>query len=188
MSDSSNKPSRNVNKIVSGVTAVTSLITLAKPVADTIQDYASKTMKEQKHLVSIPELYSKEYPLSAEQAVELLNNCGLKSTLVKTSIDDANIKYRKCFASQVISTKPRGKQKVEPGTMVLVKYITQEVIDESKKIFEELKTRKNDATLRKKNKRLEWKQRTKQTVQDARSKVQKVFQKNKEDKNEQKEE
>ena len=35
---SSNKPKGNMNKIVSGVTAVTSLITLAKPVADTIQE------------------------------------------------------------------------------------------------------------------------------------------------------
>ncbi len=103
MSGSSNKSNRNVNKIVSGVTAVTSLITLAKPVADTIQDYASKTSEERKRLVSVPELYSKEYPLSVEQAVELLKNCGLKSTLIKTSIDDANFNFRKCFAAQVIS-------------------------------------------------------------------------------------
>lgn len=188
MSGSSNKPNRNVNKIVSGVTAVTTLLTVAKPVADTIQDYASKTSEDRKRLVSVPELYSKEYPLSVEQAVELLDNCGLKSTLVKTSIDDADVKYRKCFASQVISTKPKGKQKVEPGTMVLVKYITQEVIDESQKIFEELEAKKNEVALNKKNKHLEREQRTKQIVQEARSKVQKVFRKNKEDNDEQKEE
>ena len=185
---SSNKPKGNMNKIVSGVTAVTSLITLAKPVADTIQDYTSKTMEERKRLISVPELYSKEYPLSIEQAVELLNNYGLKSTLVKTSIDDADVKYRKCFASQVISTKPKGKQKVEPGTMILVKYITQEVIDESQKIFEELEARKNESALQKKNKHLEREQKTKELMQNARSKVQKVFQKSKEDNNEQKEE
>ena len=52
---SSNKPKGNMNKIVSGVTAVTSLITLAKPVADTIQDYTSKTMEERKRLISVPE-------------------------------------------------------------------------------------------------------------------------------------
>ncbi len=188
MSGSSNKSNKNVNKIVSGVTAVTSLITLAKPVADTIQDYASKTSEERKRLVNVPELYSKEYPLSVEQAVELLDNCGLKSTLVKTSIDDADVKYRKCFASQVIGTKPKGKQKVEPGTMVLIKYITQEVIDESQKIFDELEAKKNEMRLQKENKHLEREQRTKQIMQDARSKVQKVFQKNKEDSNEQKEE
>ncbi len=184
---SSNKSNRNVNKIVSGVTAVTSLITLAKPVADTIQDYANKTSEERKRLISVPELYSKEYPLSVEQAVELLNNCGLKSTLVKTSINDSDIKYRKCFASQVISTKPKGKQKVEPGTMILVKYITQEVIDESQRIFDELEARKNEVALQKKNKHLEREQKTKQIVQDVRSKVQKVFRKNKEDSNEQEE-
>lgn len=188
MSGSSNKSNRNVNKIVSSVSTATTLLTVAKPVVDTIQDYTSKTIEERKRLISVPELYSKEYPLSVEQAVELLNNCGLKSTLIKTSIDDADIKYRKYFASQVISTKPKGKQKVEPGTMVLVKYITQEVIDESQKIFEELEAKKNGAALQKKNKHLEREQRTKQIMQDARNKVQKVFRKNKEDKDEQKEE
>jgi len=177
---SNNKPNRNVNKIVSGVTAVTSLMTLAKPVADTIQDYTSKTMEERKRLVSVPELYSKEYPLSVEQAVELLNNCGLKSTLVKTSIDDADVKYRKCFASQVISTKPKGKQKVEPGTMVLVKYITQEVIDESQKIFEELEAKKNEIALQKENRKVEREEKRERIVQNARNKIQKVFRKNKE--------
>lgn len=176
-----------MNKIVSGVTAATSLLALAKPVADTIQDYASKTTEERKRLVSVPDLYSKEYPLSVEQAVELLNNCGLKSTLVKTSIDDSDVKYRKCFDSQVISTKPKRNQKVEPGTMILVKYITQEVIDESQKIFAEREARKNESALQKKNKHLEREQKTKQIVQTARSKVQKVFQKSKEDDNEQKE-
>lgn len=185
---SNNKPKGNMNKIVSGVKAVTSLITLAKPVADTIQDYTSKTMEERRRLVSVPELYSKEYPLSVEQAVELLSNYGLKSTLVKTSIEDADVKYRKCFASQVISSKPKGKQKVEPGTMILVKYITQEVIDESQKIFEETEARKNETTLQKKNKHLERKQKTKQIVQNTQHKVQKVFRKNKEDRDEQKEE
>lgn len=188
MSGSSNKSNKNMNKIVSGVTAATSLLALAKPVADTIQDYANKTTEERKRLVSVPELYSKEYPLSVEQAVELLNNCGLKSTLVKTSIDDSDIKYRKCFASQVISTKPKGKQKVEPGTMILVKYITQEVIDESQKLFEEQEARKNEVAVQKKNKQLEREQKTRQIVENTRNKVQKVFHKNKEDNDEQKEE
>lgn len=173
----SGKSSKNINKIVSGVTAVTSLLTLATPVADTIQDYANKTIEERKRLVSVPELYSKEYPLNVDQAVELLNHCGLKSTLVKTTLDDAGVKYRKCFASQVISTKPKGKQKVEPGSMVLVKYITQEVIDESQKIFEELEARKNEMTLQKKNKYLEREQKTKQIMTNARNKVQQIFHK-----------
>lgn len=168
---SNNRRNRNIDKIASGIAEV---LPLMPWVADTIP----KIMEKQKRLVSVPELYSKEYPLSAEQAVELLNNYGLKSILVKTSIDDADIKYRKCFASQVISTKPKGKQKVDPGDVVFVKYITQEVIDASQKIFEELDTNKKEIVSQKQNKRLERKERTEQIIKNTQSKVQKVFRKN----------
>lgn len=191
---SEKKSTKNTGgNIAAGVAMAASIVPLVKPAIDAVRDYADKTIEERKKLVSVPELYSKEYPLSVEQAVEILESCGLKATLVKMSTADANIQYRNCFDSQVIKSLPKSKTKVERGTAVLIKYITQEVIDESQQMFDISKKRKEEQHFEKSIKRTERKEKTKQvvsgiigTVQENTKKIPSAFHKStkKEDCNE----
>lgn len=155
---------KNVENAAAGVALVASVLPLVKPAIDAVHDYADKTIEERKKLIAVPELYSKEYPLTIEQATELLSSCGLKAMPVKISIKDSDIQFRHCFDSQVIKTHPKAKQKIEPGSSVLIKYITQEVIDESVRLFEESEKQKIQAALEKSEKRSERKEKTKQVV------------------------
>lgn len=112
--------------------------------------------------VSIPKLYSREYRLTINQAFEVLNNYGLKAVAVTTQLQEADIKFKDCFDNQVISTDPKAGQKVKPGDTVLVKYITQAVIDESQRIFDE----KKQAEINKSIKRIEQKEKREQLVSE----------------------
>lgn len=178
MSMSDNKNSnKNVSGIAAGITMAASVLPLVKPAIDAVRDYADKTIEERKKLVAIPELYSKEYPLTKEQAVEILDSCGLKATLVKAAMSDANVQYRNCFDMQVIKSHPKAKQKVERGSSVLVKYITQEVIDESQKMYELAEKQKTEMQIAKVTKQEERKEKTKQMMTDVMSNARKGIEK-----------
>ena len=110
------------------------------------------------------------------------------------STADANIQYRHCFDSQVIKSHPKSKTKVERGTAVLVKYIPQEVIDESRRMFDISEKHKEEQHLEKSIKRTERKENAKRvvngiisTVQESAKKIPSAFHKSteKEDHNEQ---
>jgi len=178
MSMSDNKNSnKNVSGIAAGITMAASVLPLVKPAIDAVRDYADKTIEERKKLVAVPELYSKEYPLTKEQAVEILDSCGLKATLVKAAMSDANVQYRNCFDMQVIKSHPKAKQKVERGSSVLVKYITQEVIDESQKMYELAEKQKAEMQIAKVTKQEERKEKTKQMMTDVMSNARKGIEK-----------
>lgn len=176
MSDNKNS-NKNVSGIAAGITMAASVLPLVKPAIDAVRDYADKTIEERKKLVAVPELYSKEYPLAKEQAVEILDSCGLKATLVKAAISDANVQYRNCFDMQVIKSHPKAKQKVERGSSVLVKYITQEVIDESQKMYELAEKQKAEMQIAKVTKQEERKEKTKQMMTDVMSNARKGIEK-----------
>lgn len=168
MSMSEKKSSnKNVSGIAAGITMAASVLPLVKPAIDAVRDYADKSIEERKKLIAVPELYSKEYPLTIEQAVAILESCGLKATLVKAAISDADIKYRTCFDTQVIKSHPKAKQKVERGTSILVKYVTQEVIDESQRLYELSEKHKAEVQEAKLIKQAERKEKTKQAMTDA---------------------
>jgi len=164
---SDKKGTSKLNSLTAGLAAVTTALTLAQPVIDAVSGYVDKTIEERKNLVTMPELYSREYPLKVEQAEKLLEENGLKATFVPLSINDASAKYRTCFDSQVIKTNPRAKQKVDPGKSVLVKYITQEVIDESRRLYAEAQQKKQDIAMERKAKRSEQKGQIAQAFNEA---------------------
>ena len=155
---------KNATGIAAGITMVASVAPLVQPAVKAVREYADKTIEDRRKLVAVPELYSKEYPLSVEQAVELLESCGLKATLVKMSMTDADIQYRGCFDSQIVKSNPKARQKVERGTCVLLKYITQDVIDESQRMFELAEKRKEEQNLKRKAKQTERKERAKRVA------------------------
>lgn len=161
------KTPKTTNNIATGIAMAASILPLVKPAIDAVRDYADKTIEERKKLVTVPKLYSSEYRTTSEQAVEILTSIGLKVILSPTFISDADKKYKDCINNQVIKSDPKPKQKVEPGTAVRVLYITQEVIDESQRLFDEFKKQTEERLLEKSIRRSERKEKTKQVVSDV---------------------
>lgn len=93
-------------------------------------------------LISVPELCSKKFPLKLDEAKQLLENCGLKALPIEVRLRDASVKYKDCFDLQVIGSNKKANTKVKPGETIVIQYTTQEVIAESRRIFEEAEMRK----------------------------------------------
>lgn len=130
------KVPEKMKSIANGISLAAIILPLIEPTVNLIHNQIDRIAEEKRQLVEVPELYSKSFPLTVEQASKLLTEFGFKYEMVQLPLIAANAKYRDCFDSQVIGTYPKAKQKVKPGSNILIKYITQEVIDESKKIFE----------------------------------------------------
>ena len=127
--------------IVGVVTAVAGLVSVATPIVNDIIE-KRKDKDDGNDSVVIPALYDKGFPLKMEQAVELLTNYGLKAMPSMLSLREAHVKYKDCFDGQIVASKPKSGQKARVGTTVLLRCITQEVIDESQRIFAESEKRK----------------------------------------------
>lgn len=135
------------------------LAPVVTPVANTVANRLQEKTDEKKWIV-VPALYDKEFPLGLEQVTELLINCGLKVVPSKLSVCEARPKYKDCFDLQVIGSKPKHKQKMQLGEIIFVRYITQEVIDESRRLAEEVKKGKAERLLA----RNEQRARAKETI------------------------
>lgn len=93
-------------------------------------------------LIFMPELCSKKFPLKLDEAKELLESRGLKALPIEVRLRDASSKYKDCFDFQVVGSDQKPNSKVKPGDTVIVQYVTQKVIDESRRIFEEAEQEK----------------------------------------------
>lgn len=138
--------------------------------------------------VTIPSLYDKDFTLDIEQATEILNSLGLKAVPVKLRLSEADPKYRNCEDNQVVGSHPKHKRNFKKGEVVCVKYITTEVIAESKRIFEERERERVEEKERKIIADMERNEKRKQEIaiaaKNVKHKIQKVFGRN--DKNEEK--
>ena len=134
-----NKSNKN---FIAGLGIIAPVITATIPV---IKEIVEK--KPQKNLIRIPVLYGKHVALSVNDAKTILENCGLKTIARKISNCEANPKFRNHFDNQVIFSNPSSGKKVDSGTTVYLKYITQDVIEKSKMLYEEkenIKMKKNE--------------------------------------------
>lgn len=86
--------------------------------------------------ILMPELCSKKFPLKLSEAKELLEGRGLKVLPIEVRVRDAGVKYKDCFELQVVGADRKANAKLKPGEVVLVQYVTQEVINESRRIFD----------------------------------------------------
>ncbi|MCD7777643.1 MAG: PASTA domain-containing protein [Clostridiales bacterium] len=178
----------NKKGIVAVIGAAATAVSTAKPIVDAVTPVVGKTVgvvnekiEERKRLVTVPEVGDSKFPLSLEQATELINKNGLEVMSIAISVTDADKKYRNYINNQVVETKPKSGQKVEPGSSVLVKYITQEVIDESKHIYEESENQKaqkiQERLEKKAQKAQKAKERSEQKAQKAQEQLEKKIQK-----------
>ena len=91
----------------------------------------------------VPMIYTDGYPITKMHAETMLKSAGLTSVFIPAQLKDATPKYKDYCEFQVIDSKPKVNTKVDLETQILVKYITQEVINASKQLDE--KQRRLDA-------------------------------------------
>lgn len=174
---------KNLSGIAGIITAVGTVATVVTPLVEKAIDSAGNQPKERTdEKVKVPELYHKGFPIDLEQAINILEDCGLKNSKSKLTIKDANPRYKDYSPEQVIDSNPKQGTVVKIGSTVCLKYIPNEVIVESQKIFDEMERSKADAKAKKTANKLERKERTKEniaeTVDKAKQGVKRVFKKN----------
>lgn len=91
----------------------------------------------------VPMIYTDGYAITKMHAETMLKSAGLTSVFIPAQLKDATPKYKDYCEFQVIDSKPKVNTKVDLETQILVKYITQEVINASKQLDE--KQRRLDA-------------------------------------------
>lgn len=146
------KVAKDIIAVASAISAVVAAVAnaadIAKPTADAI-------VGEQISKVSVPEVCKKGFPVSLQQATEMLNKKGLQVIAVPVILRDADSKYKDCIDYQVVATNPSPRSKVLPNEVITVKYVTKEVIEASRRIFDEQQQKRADEYAAKENKRIE---------------------------------
>lgn len=161
--NTTNKNNKSSTDVIGVISALAGLATAATPlVANAINNAKSKSSDKAEEKIKIPELYHKGFPIDLEQAVRILEDCGLKSSTSKLTIKEANPRYRDCFDSQVIGSNPKQGTIVKIGSTVCLRYIPEEVIAESQRLFDEMQRSKAEAKERTKEKFSVAVQKTKQ--------------------------
>ncbi len=163
------KKSNGGRKAVGLAATVVTVVPVVAPLVEKAIDDITTQLSHKSKLVTIPPLYDKGFPIKLDAAVESLKIAGLKPIPSKLDIKEADAKYRDCFVLQVVSSNPEHKQKTPAGSGVIIKYITQEVIDESQKIFEELERQKAEDKRLKAEKREQQIEQVQKIVSDAAS-------------------
>lgn len=151
---------------------VSTVVGIATPLVDIASEKIKESAEERKDWVNIPELCSKNMPMKLDAAIDALEKLGLKVSHSPLELVNAAIKYKDCFALQVICSAPKCKKLVPPGSMVVIRYVTSEIIEESQKLFNESENQKIKMASEKSEKRSKQKEKHKQAVEHLVSTVQ----------------
>jgi len=95
--------------------------------------------KEKNALDEVPEIYSPNYHLKLKAAKRWLKKAGFK---VEPIIAQPNVALADCLDLEVVDTNIKPGQKVNPGTRIVVVYVTTKVIEDSRKLFMESQRQK----------------------------------------------
>lgn len=157
--------------VLSALTAAPAIITAIDKLLDKLPNVPSK--------VVVPQLYDFGFPLKLDQAITMLTNAGLVAMPSEVNIQEADPEYRNCVDSEVVGSNMKPRQKVDAGSIVIVRYITQEVIDESQRLFEELEKQKAETKRTKIEKRERQVEQAQKAIADtatsAKDKIGKIF-------------
>lgn len=164
------KPNGNIGGTLGLVAGIVGAVTpLAVELIDRIPKKEELSPSEE--LIFMPELCSKKFPLKLDEAKELLESRGLKALPIEVRLRDACVKYKDCFELQVVGSDRKPNSKLKPGGTVIVQYVTQEVIDESRRIFEEAEKQKAALKQERAVKRAEQMERAKAVAGDTAAKA-----------------
>ena len=176
------KPNGNIGGTLGLVAGIVGAVTpLAVELIDRIPK--KEELGPSEELIFMPELCSKKFPLKLDEAKELLESRGLKALSIEVRLRDACPKYKDCFELQVVGSDRKPNSKLKPGDTVIVQYVTQEVINESRRIFEEAEQQKAALKQERAVKRAEQMERAKaiagDTAAKARAGVEKMIRRDK---------
>lgn len=164
------KPNGNIGGTLGLVAGIVGAVTpLAVELIDRIPKKEELSPSEE--LIFMPELCSKKFPLKLDEAKELLESRGLKALPIEVRLRDACVKYKDCFELQVVGSDRKPNSKLKPGDTVIVQYVIQEVIDESRQIFEEAEKQKAALKQERAVKRAEQMERAKAVAGDTAAKA-----------------
>ncbi len=164
------KPNGNIGGTLGLVAGIVGAVTpLAVELIDRIPK--KEELGPSEELIFMPELCSKKFPLKLDEAKELLESRGLKALPIEVRLRDACVKYKDCFELQVVGSDRKPNSKLKPGGTVIVQYVTQEVIDESRRIFEEAEKQKAALKQERAVKRAEQMERAKAVAGDTAAKA-----------------
>lgn len=150
------KPNGNIGGTLGLVAGIVGAVTpLAVELIDRIPKKEELSPSEE--LIFMPELCSKKFPL--------------KALPIEVRLRDACVKYKDCFELQVVGSDRKPNSKLKPGDTVIVQYVTQEVIDESRRIFEEAEKQKAALKQERAVKRAEQMERAKAVAGDTAAKA-----------------
>ena len=164
------KPNGNIGGTLGLVAGIVGAVTpLAVELIDRIPK--KEELGPSEELIFMPELCSKKFPLKLDEAKELLESRGLKALSIEVRLRDACVKYKDCFELQVVGSDRKPNSKLKPGDTVIVQYVTQEVINESRRIFEEAEQQKAALKQERAVKRAEQMERAKAVAGDTAAKA-----------------
>lgn len=164
------KPNGNIGGTLGLVAGIVGAVTpLAVELIDRIPK--KEELGPSEELIFMPELCSKKFPLKLDEAKELLESRGLKALSIEVRLQDACVKYKDCFELQVVGSDRKPNSKLKPGDTVIVQYVTQEVINESRRIFEEAEQQKAALKQERAVKRAEQMERAKAVAGDTAAKA-----------------
>lgn len=101
-------------------------------------------IQRRENKVRVPNLNKKGFPITVDDAEKRLKKCGLEICKIPLTIQNAESKYRNCRVDEVISSSKKQGTLVDVGDTIDVRYIPEEVIRESQRIFEESELKKQD--------------------------------------------
>ncbi|MFM9413743.1 hypothetical protein ACKQTC_05135 [Peptococcus simiae] len=92
--------------------------------------------------VKVPDLYKKGFPITIDDAEKRLKQCGLGICKIPLTVQEAKAKYRNCRMDEVISSNKKQGAQALIGETIDVRYVPEEVIRESQRIFEAAELKK----------------------------------------------
>lgn len=152
------KTLKGINKIANHASAISVVVGLVSTAVTFFVEIADK--REQKFNVSTCNTI--EHPMTIEELKEYLEKAEVKAVYIPMKVSEADPKYRDCFELQVVDVTPSGR--ITRGDIVQVHYITSEVINKSRCLYEDSEQQRTTAELEKQRKQSEQKMRTRHMV------------------------
>jgi hypothetical protein len=133
------KIAKGVKTVVKVTGTVGEISTVIAPLAAMGEKILTDKIEESKHLIEIPRIISSDGYVKLEEAKRYIESAGLKAG---EAIAKENAALKDCSAFDVVGRSDKQKKRVPPGTRIILYYVTQEVIEKSKRLFIEAEKQK----------------------------------------------
>ena len=135
-------------KIAKAAAPLGAAVPIIQPVAEKVIDFIA----DNKDLVRVPTLYSKNSIVLIADAKHRCVERGLKPEFILAKED---IKYKDYSDGQVVLSKPKQGDKVEKDSPIEIYYVSAEVIEDSRALYKTAQKLKAQIALKKTNEKLE---------------------------------